>query len=231
MSNIENNIKTNATNKSATTPAASSGTSNASSGAGSNLEGNNVVLCAANAYNQKFFLNPDYNNLPDDVKNQLKIISVEYTEEIGGIFLMEFNRENKLVLKSMHEDGDVMFDDDNSRKKIDQIAEKYEALFSKLETYFAAIQALHGNVRHGEEDIVITDEDRTAEPGANNPDGIAEVRRATSEELETFAGDMDKTVVTLEEQGTIKKTGSWDMPVHPDDPDAEQTAYHTLFGD
>ena len=56
-----------------------------------NLEGSNIVLCAANAYNQKFFLNPDYNNLPEDVKKELKIISVGYTEEIGGIFLMEFN--------------------------------------------------------------------------------------------------------------------------------------------
>ncbi len=221
MSDKANNSKDNLTNKNTTAP----------SGTASNLEGNNVVLCAANAYNQKFFLNPEYNNLPDDVKNQLKIISVEYTEEIGGIFLMEFNRDNKLVLKSMHEDGDIMFDEDNSRKKIDSIAEKYEALFTKLETYFAAIQALHGNVRHGEEDIVITDEDRKAEPGANNPDGIAEVRRATREEMETFDEEMDQTVVTEEEQGTIKKTGSWDMPVHPDDPDAEQTAYHTLFGD
>ena len=196
----------------------------------SNLEGNNIVLCAASAYNQKFFINPDYNNLPEDVKNELKIISVEYTEEIGGIFLMEFNRENKLVLKSMHEDGDVMFDDDNSRKKIDAIAEKYEALFNKLETYFAAVKALHGGLHRGDEDIEITAEDRSAEPGSNNPEGIAEVRRATREEMEAFDDDIDKTVVSENEQGSIRKTGSWDMPVHPDDPDAENTAYHTLFG-
>ncbi|MBP3240744.1 MAG: hypothetical protein J6M92_09385 [Oribacterium sp.] len=204
-----------------------------SANANSSLEGNNVVLCAANSYNQKFFMNPEYNNLPDDVLKELKIISVEYTEEIGGIFLMEFNADNKLVLKSMHEDGDVMFDEDNSRKKIDSIAEKYEALFTKLETYYAAIQALHGNVRRGESEVEITDEDRNLEPGANNPEGIAEVRRVTAEEAEAMYGasEMDKTVVSEEEQGSIRMTGSWDMPVHPDDPDAENTAYHTLFGE
>ena len=204
-----------------------------SANANSSLEGNNVVLCAANSYNQKFFMNPEYNNLPEDVLKELKIISVEYTEEIGGIFLMEFNADNKLVLKSMHEDGDVMFDEDNSRKKIDSIAEKYEALFTKLETYYAAIQALHGNVRRGESEVEITDEDRNLEPGANNPEGIAEVRRVTAEEAEAMYGasEMDKTVVSEEEQGSIHMTGSWDMPVHPDDPDAENTAYHTLFGD
>ncbi len=204
-----------------------------SANANSSLEGNNVVLCAANSYNQKFFMNPEYNNLPEDVLKELKIISVEYTEEIGGIFLMEFNADNKLVLKSMHEDGDVMFDEDNSRKKIDSIAEKYEALFTKLETYYAAIQALHGNVRRGESEVEITDEDRNLEPGANNPEGIAEVRRATAEEAEAMYGasEPDKTVVSEEEQGSIRMTGSWDMPVHPDDPDAENTAYHTLFGE
>ena len=201
----------------------------------SSLEGNNVVLCAANSYNQKFFMNPEYNNLPEDVLKELKIISVEYTEEIGGIFLMEFNADNKLVLKSMHEDGDVMFDEDNSRKKIDSIAEKYEALFTKLETYYAAIQALHGNVRRGESEVEITDEDRNLEPGANNPEGIAEVRRATAQELNALDEDTeeyrDRGIVTEEEQGSIRMTGSWDMPVHPDDPDAENTAYHTLFGE
>ena len=206
-----------------------------SANANSSLEGNNVVLCAANSYNQKFFMNPEYNNLPEDVLKELKIISVEYTEEIGGIFLMEFNADNKLVLKSMHEDGDVMFDEDNSRKKIDSIAEKYEALFTKLETYYAAIQALHGNVRRGESEVEITDEDRNLEPGANNPEGIAEVRRATAQELNALYEDTeeyrDRGIVTEEEQGSIRMTGSWDMPVHPDDPDAENTAYHTLFGD
>lgn len=204
-----------------------------SANANLSLEGNNVVLCAANSYNQKFFMNPEYNNLPEDVLKELKIISVEYTEEIGGIFLMEFNADNKLVLKSMHEDGDVMFDEDNSRKKIDSIAEKYEALFTKLETYYSAIQALHGNVRRGESEVEITDEDRNLEPGANNPEGIAEVRRVTAEEAEAMYGasEPDKTVVSEEEQGSIRMTGSWDMPVHPDDPDAENTAYHTLFGE
>ena len=206
-----------------------------SANANSSLEGNNVVLCAANSYNQKFFMNPEYNNLPEDVLKELKIISVEYTEEIGGIFLMEFNADNKLVLKSMHEDGDVMFDEDNSRKKIDSIAEKYEALFTKLETYYAAIQALHGNVRRDESEVEITDEDRNLEPGANNPEGIAEVRRATAQELNALDEDTeeyrDRGIVTEEEQGSIRMTGSWDMPVHPDDPDAENTAYHTLFGE
>ena len=116
----------------------------------------------------------------------------------------------------------------------DELAEKYEPLFSKLEAYYTALQTLRGNAKRGREEVEITDEDLKGESGLNNPEGIAEVRQATAEEMQSFYGDdtdMDQTVVTEEEQGTIKKTGSWDMPVHPDDPDAEQNAYHTLFGD
>ena len=58
-----------------------------------------VVLCAANAYHQKYYLNPEYGNLPEDVQKELKLIAVDYVEEIGGVFLMSFNAEQKLVLK------------------------------------------------------------------------------------------------------------------------------------
>ena len=71
-----------------------------------NADGGNVVLCAANGYTQKFFLNPEFSKLPEDVKKELKLIAVSFTEEVGGIFLMEFRKDGQLLLKSMHEDQD-----------------------------------------------------------------------------------------------------------------------------
>lgn len=188
-----------------------------------------VVLCAANAYHQKYYLNPEYGNLPEDVQKELKLIAVDYVEEIGGVFLMSFNAEQKLVLKSMHEEDDLHFDDAKAQKKIGELATRYEALFTKLETYYQALETLHGRGRSSEE---LTEADMQAEPGANNPEGHAEVRRATSEEVMTSAAETsNQDVVAESEQGGIRMTGSWDMPVMPDDPNAEQTAYHTLFGD
>ena len=32
-----------------------------------------VVLCGANSYTEKYYLNPDFEQLPDDIKNELKI--------------------------------------------------------------------------------------------------------------------------------------------------------------
>ena len=177
-----------------------------------------VVLCAANAYHQKYYLNPEYGNLPEDVQKELKLIAVDYVEEIGGVFLMSFNAEQKLVLKSMHEEDDLRFDDAKAQKKIGELATRYEALFTKLETYYQALEMLHGRGRSSEE--------------LTEAEGQAEVRRAASEEGGTSAAETaNQDGVAESEQGGIRMTGSWDMPVMPDDPNAEQTAYHTLFGD
>ena len=45
----------------------------------------NVVLCVSNSYEKKYYFNPDFDKLPDDVKNELKIMCVLFTEEVGCI--------------------------------------------------------------------------------------------------------------------------------------------------
>ena len=51
----------------------------------------NVVLCGASAYEQKYYFNKDFDSLPDHVKKELQIMCVLFTEEIGGIFTLEFD--------------------------------------------------------------------------------------------------------------------------------------------
>ena len=46
----------------------------------------NVVLCVSNSYEKKYYFNPDFDKLPDDVKNELKIMCVLFTEEVGGLY-------------------------------------------------------------------------------------------------------------------------------------------------
>ena len=50
-----------------------------------------IVLCASNAYDKKYYLNNDFNKLPESIKEELQIMSVLFTEDVGGIFLMKFD--------------------------------------------------------------------------------------------------------------------------------------------
>ena len=57
-----------------------------------------VVLCGANSYTEKYYLNPDFEQLPDDIKNELKIMCVLFTEDVGGIITLAFDEDGNLLL-------------------------------------------------------------------------------------------------------------------------------------
>lgn len=61
-------------------------------------ENENVVLCASNSYEKKYYFNPDFDKLPEDIKNELKIMCVLFTEEVGGILDLEFDDDGTLLL-------------------------------------------------------------------------------------------------------------------------------------
>ena len=46
-------------------------------------ENENVVLCASNSYEKKYYFNPDFDKLPEDIKNELKIMCVLYVNDVG----------------------------------------------------------------------------------------------------------------------------------------------------
>ncbi len=58
----------------------------------------NVVLCASNSYEKKYYFNPDFDKLPERYKNELKIMCVLFTEEVGGILDLEFDEDGTLLL-------------------------------------------------------------------------------------------------------------------------------------
>ena len=73
----------------------------------------NVVLCGASAYEQKYYFNQDFDSLPESVKQELHIMCVLYTEEIGGILTLEFDDNGSLQFKTEALDADAMYDENN----------------------------------------------------------------------------------------------------------------------
>ena len=88
-----------------------------------------VVLCAASAYEQKFYLNPQFESLPEAVRQELQIMCVLFTEDVGGILFLEFTPEGNLEFRVEAEDQDYLFDEIGSGLKIRQYQrEKKELL-------------------------------------------------------------------------------------------------------
>ena len=59
-------------------------------------EANEVVLCVSNAYQKKFYLNENFNGLPQSIRDELKIMCVIYTEDIGGVLELVFDEAGNL---------------------------------------------------------------------------------------------------------------------------------------
>lgn len=96
----------------------------------------NVVLCASSSYEQKYFLNEDFNSLPEPIKEDLKIMCVLYTEEVGGVLTLEFDEEGTLLFNVSSDEGDLLFDEIGSVLKIKEISRKNEELLESLEMFY-----------------------------------------------------------------------------------------------
>lgn len=102
-------------------------------------EATRKVLCGANSYVEKYFFNPRFQNLPMEVQESLEKIAVVFTEDIGGIFLLQFDDEGKLQIIAISDEKDYLYDSIGAELKKKMILKDYQDLFSKLEEYYKGL--------------------------------------------------------------------------------------------
>ena len=92
-----------------------------------------VVLCGASAYEQKYYFNQDFASLPQSVQDELHIMCVMFTVEIGGIFTMWFDSDGSLQFETEAVDADAMYDEIGGALRIKQYQEEKKDLLESLE--------------------------------------------------------------------------------------------------
>ncbi len=95
-----------------------------------------VVLCGANSYEEKYYLNPDFDQLPGQVKDELKIMCVLYVHDVGGILTLVFEENGELCFEVTSEEFDPMFDDIGSQLKIKELQREKRDLLEALQMYY-----------------------------------------------------------------------------------------------
>lgn len=96
----------------------------------------NVVLCGANSYEEKYYFNQDFSSLPESIQQEIHILCVLFTEDVGGILTLEFTPEGELEFKVTQAEGDYLFDEIGSVLKIKQYQEQKRELLESLELYY-----------------------------------------------------------------------------------------------
>lgn len=98
-----------------------------------------VVICGANAYDQKYYFNPVFSKIPESVQNELHIICVLFTEEVGGIITIGFDEEGELMIKTQAADDDFLYDEIASGLLVSKIRATRQELFESLYLFYRAI--------------------------------------------------------------------------------------------
>ena len=99
----------------------------------------NLVLCGASSYEQKYFFNEKFRALPEEIKKELQIMCVLFTEDVGGVLTLEFEPEGTLEFKVQVDDGDYLFDEIGSELKIRRYQREKRELLESLELYYRVV--------------------------------------------------------------------------------------------
>ncbi len=94
-----------------------------------------MVLCGANSYDMKYYFNEKFNGIPESVKNELHILCVLFTEEVGGIFTIGFDEEGNVLLET-NADDDIYYDDISSGLMVAEVRRQRRELLESLSIYY-----------------------------------------------------------------------------------------------
>ena len=94
------------------------------------------VLCGANAYEKKYYFNERFNGLPESIKEELHILCVLFTEDVGGVFMMLFEEDGSLQLQTDADEGDLLYDEISAGLLVKEVLKKKQELFESLTMFY-----------------------------------------------------------------------------------------------
>ena len=102
------------------------------------MDKDTMILCGANAYEQKYFFNEKFAKLPESIKEELHIICVLFTEEVGGAFMIGFDNDGSAMLITDADEGDLLYDEIGAGLLVKEVRKRKEDLFEGLEMFYKA---------------------------------------------------------------------------------------------
>lgn len=103
------------------------------------MKENENVLCGASAYEKKYYFNTRFDQVPQDIKDQLHIICVLFTEDVGGVILFEFGPDGKLQIKTEAKESDYNYDEIGAALEVKEIQKQRRDMMNGLELYYRAV--------------------------------------------------------------------------------------------
>lgn len=95
-----------------------------------------TALASASSYNQKYYLNPEFDNLPINIKTELKRICVPLAEKLHCIFTIGFYTNGEIYIETQAYETDINYDEIGSQLEIKNLQKHEQKLFKSLELWY-----------------------------------------------------------------------------------------------
>ncbi|MDE7298419.1 MAG: hypothetical protein K2N94_06260 [Lachnospiraceae bacterium] len=96
-----------------------------------------LVLCGSSFYEQKYYFNEkQFGKLPQAVKEELQVMCVLFTEDVGGALILEFDPQEGLLFRTESDEGDLLYDEIGSVLRLKKLQEEKKELLESLELYY-----------------------------------------------------------------------------------------------
>ena len=95
-----------------------------------------IVLCGSNAYEKKYYFNKEFDKLPESIQEELHIMCVLFTEEVGGIFLIAFDDEGLPIIQTDSDPDDFYYDEISAGLRVKEVQKNKRDLFEALGLYY-----------------------------------------------------------------------------------------------
>lgn len=100
------------------------------------MEDKRIVLCGANAYEQKYYFNEKFAGIPESIQEELKVICVLFTEEVGGTFMVVFEEDGSISLETDAKEDDLLYDEIGSGLLVGEVRRNRQELLESLQLYY-----------------------------------------------------------------------------------------------
>ena len=95
-----------------------------------------ITICGANAYEKKYYLNPDFDILPEKIRQELQIMCVVFTEKAGGVITVNYDDDGSLFLRTEADEEDVLYDEISAGLLVRELKNEKAELFEQLELFY-----------------------------------------------------------------------------------------------
>lgn len=112
-----------------------------------------IVLCGASSYEQKYYFNKVFDRIPQSIQDELHIMCVLFTEEVGGVITFVFEPDGSLSIETEAAEDDFLYDEISSGLLVRKIRSTRKELLESLDMYYRVF------VKHEDISALLTEEE------------------------------------------------------------------------